>query len=43
MEGIDITKLVPEGIRGRVPYKGPLENTIYQLSADCGQRWVIAA
>jgi IMP dehydrogenase len=27
----DIKKLVPEGIEGRVPYKGPLEDTIYQL------------
>ena len=27
----DITKLVPEGVEGRVPYKGPLGNTIYQL------------
>jgi len=27
----DITKLVPEGIEGRVPYKGPLSDTIYQL------------
>lgn len=24
-------KLVPEGVEGRVPYKGPLTNTIYQL------------
>ncbi|MDX1765224.1 MAG: IMP dehydrogenase, partial [bacterium] len=24
-------KLVPEGIEGRVPYKGPLADTIYQL------------
>ncbi len=24
-------KLVPEGVEGRVPYKGPLANTIYQL------------
>ena len=24
-------KLVPEGIEGRVPYKGPLSNTIHQL------------
>ena len=24
-------KLVPEGIEGRVPYKGPLSDTIYQL------------
>ncbi len=27
----DITKLVPEGVEGRVPYKGPLSDTIYQL------------
>jgi len=27
----DITKLVPEGVQGRVPYKGNLEDTIYQL------------
>jgi len=27
----DINKLVPEGIEGRVAYKGPLEDTIYQL------------
>jgi len=25
------TKLVPEGIEGRVPYKGPLKDTIHQL------------
>lgn len=24
-------KLVPEGIEGRVPYKGPLSDTIFQL------------
>lgn len=27
----DIKKLVPEGIEGRVPYKGPLGDTVYQL------------
>ena len=27
----DIKKLVPEGVEGRVPYKGPLEDTIYQF------------
>ena len=27
----DIAKLVPEGVEGRVPYKGPLEDTVYQL------------
>ncbi|NWF50779.1 MAG: IMP dehydrogenase [Ignavibacteriaceae bacterium] len=27
----DISKLVPEGVEGRVPYKGPLSDTIYQM------------
>lgn len=27
----DNKKLVPEGVEGRVPYKGPLADTIYQL------------
>lgn len=27
----DIAKFVPEGVQGRVPYKGNLEDTIYQL------------
>ena len=27
----DVDKLVPEGIEGRVPYKGPVENVIQQL------------
>jgi len=27
----DVKKFVPEGIEGRVPYKGPLSETIYQL------------
>ncbi|MDP2892702.1 MAG: IMP dehydrogenase [Bacillota bacterium] len=27
----DVPKLVPEGVEGRVPYKGPLSDTIYQL------------
>jgi len=27
----NIPKLVPEGIEGRVPYKGPLAETVYQL------------
>jgi IMP dehydrogenase len=30
-EGQDSKKLVPEGIEGRVPYKGPLSTIIYQL------------
>jgi IMP dehydrogenase len=28
----DIRKLVPEGIEGRVPYKGPLAETVYQMT-----------
>jgi len=27
----DSKKLVPEGVEGRVPYKGPLADTVYQL------------
>jgi len=27
----EVVKLVPEGVEGRVPYKGPLSETIYQL------------
>jgi IMP dehydrogenase len=27
----EVAKLVPEGIEGRVPYKGPLSNSIFQL------------
>jgi len=27
----DSLKLVPEGVEGRVPYKGPVSNVIYQL------------
>jgi IMP dehydrogenase len=30
-EGADARKLVPEGIEGRVPYKGPAADTLYQL------------
>ena len=27
----DAKKLVPEGVEGRVPYKGPLSDTVYQM------------
>jgi IMP dehydrogenase len=30
-EGVEAQKLVPEGVEGRVPYKGPLAHSIYQL------------
>jgi IMP dehydrogenase len=29
--GVEARKLVPEGIEGRVPFKGPLEDTVWQL------------
>ncbi len=31
-EGAEATKLVPEGIEGMVPYRGPVRNTIHQLT-----------
>jgi IMP dehydrogenase len=30
-EGTDAEKLVPEGIEGRVPYKGPMTSVVHQL------------
>ena len=30
-EADDTKKFVPEGIEGRVPYRGPLSETIYQM------------
>ena len=30
-EGEDTSKFVPEGVEGRVPYRGPVSNMIYQL------------
>ena len=30
-ESVDETELVPEGVEGRVPYKGPLGNLVFQL------------
>jgi IMP dehydrogenase len=27
----ELSKIVPEGIEGRVPFKGPLENTVFQM------------
>jgi IMP dehydrogenase len=30
-EGTDARKYVPEGIEGRVPYKGPASDTVYQM------------
>ena len=36
-------KLVPEGIEGRVPYKGPVNRIIAQLPVVCVQLWGIPA
>ena len=33
------SKLVPEGIEGRVAYKGPMADTVYQLVAVFAQVW----
>lgn len=30
-EGVEKEKLVPEGVEGRVPYKGPLASSVHQL------------
>jgi IMP dehydrogenase len=30
-EGVEVSKLVPEGVEGRVPYKGPLSQSVTQL------------
>ena len=32
-KSVEAKKLVPEGIEGRVPYKGPVKDVVYQL---CG-------
>ena len=37
----DVKKLVPEGIAGRVPYKGTVQEVIYQLSVVFVQVWAI--
>jgi IMP dehydrogenase len=34
---VDVAKLVPEGIEGRVSYKGPLKDTLIQLSGGLQQ------
>ena len=39
----DVDKLVPEGIEGRVPYKGPLGRSVHQLVGGCARRWATAA
>ena len=36
-------KLVPEGIEGRVPYKGALSFIVHQLVGGCARAWATAA
>jgi IMP dehydrogenase len=36
-------KLVPEGIEGQVPYRGPLANVPTSSSAACARRWATSA
>ena len=40
-EDAEDDKLVPEGIEGRVSYKGPLSACVYQLLGGDVQEWVI--
>ena len=43
-EGVgNIQKLVPEGIEGRVAYKGPLANLVYQLVGGLRSAWAMSA
>ena len=39
----DALKLVPEGVEGQVPYKGPVANVLHQLSAACAPPWAMSA
>ncbi len=38
----DAKKLVPEGVEGRIAYKGSVEDSVYQLMAAFVQVWVTA-
>ena len=37
----ELEKLVPEGIEGRVPYKGGLASVVYQIVGGLGLQWDI--
>jgi IMP dehydrogenase len=39
----DTLKLVPEGIEGQVPYKGPVGNVCISSPAACAPRWAMSA
>jgi len=40
-EDTEASKLVPEGIEGRVPFKGQVADTIHQLAGGVRSAWVI--
>jgi len=40
-ENDEVEKLIPEGIEGRVPFKGPLQAVIHQLCGGIRAHWVI--
>ncbi len=42
-EGLASEKLVPEGIEGRVPYRGKIADILYQLVGVCVLLWAIWA
>jgi IMP dehydrogenase/GMP reductase len=42
-EVTDRMKLVPEGIEGQVPYKGPVGRSCTRWSAACARPWAIPA
>jgi len=37
---MELEKLVPEGVEGRVPYKGSIVAILHQLTAACAPRWL---
>ena len=39
----DTLKLVPEGIEGQVPYRGPVAQIIHQLTVACAPPWATRA
>ena len=36
-------KMVPEGIEGRVPYKGPVSDVLFQMVGGLAAAWATAA
>ena len=38
----DQVKLVPEGVEGQVPYRGPTAAIVHQLAGGCAPRWAMS-